>query len=326
MATDYFIAVDLGGTNIRSALFDARDSSIVKRDRVLTEADRGVESVLETIHRSIRNVMPDGGQSVCGIGIGAPGPLDPFRGIIFQAPNLPGWKNIPIRRRLEELLHIPVSVGNDANLAGLAEWKFGAGQTTNDLVYFTISTGIGGGVICGGRMLLGIRGLAAELGHVTVVPDGPPCGCGGRGHLEAVAAGPAIARRAIELLQTGRASSLNGQFSSGGPSRITSQLVAQAAAGGDELARQIFHEAGTYIGRVVADCLAVFNPGVVIIGGGVSQAGDFLLEPIRQTASALAMNPSYTEGLQILQAQLGDDVGLFGAFALAREDYSSRET
>lgn len=323
MTQEYFIAVDLGGTNIRSALFSAQIPGILKRESVSTEAHRGVDDVMEIIHQTILKVMPEDCGAVRGVGIGAPGPVDPFRGILIQGPNLPGWINVPVCERLEALLHIPVRLGNDANLAALGEWKFGAGRGENDLIYLTIGTGIGGGIICGGRLLVGARGLAGEPGHITLVPDGPPCGCGGRGHLEAVASGTAIARRAREFLGEKNTSSLLRELSGNDPARIDAKLVAAAAAQGDALARSIFEEAGTYIGRAVADMLALFNPGMVIFGGGVSRAGDLLLDPVRRGVNRFVMNPSFVQDLQIVRAQQLGDAGLYGGFVLAQNERKS---
>jgi glucokinase len=269
--------------------------------------------------------MPEDPRQVCGVGIGAPGPVDPYRGLLIQGPNLPGWINIPLRDRLAERLKIPVFLGNDANLAALGEWQFGAGRGTDDLIYITISTGIGGGIICGGRLLVGAHGLAGEPGHVTLVPDGPACACGGRGHLEAVASGPAIARRTRELLgRDGGASSLHA-LCGGDPSRIDAKLVSAAAKQGDTLAFSVFQEAGGYVGRAVADMLTLLNPTMIILGGGVSRAGDLLLDPVRKAVERYVMNPSYLEDLRITTAQLGDDAGLFGGFVLARDSRSRRD-
>jgi len=317
---EHIIAVDLGGTNIRAALFSTRQPGILKRESVKTEAQRGVEAVLDLICRTIQAVMPDDRASVRAVGIGAPSPVDPFRGIVVRAPNLPGWINVPAGEMLEQRLQMPVRLGNDANLAALAEWKFGAGQGCNDLIYLTISTGIGGGIISGGRLIVGAHGLAGEPGHFTVVADGPPCGCGGKGHLETVASGTAIARRARELLPGLPSASLIRKLSGDDPARVTAKLVSEAAAQGDDQARSLYDEAGTYIGRAVADMLSLLNPEVIILGGGVARAGDLLLEPVRQAAKRFAMAPSYTDPLRIVRAQMVDDAGLFGAFVLASEE------
>jgi len=184
------VAVDLGGTNIRAAIFPTAEAKPTAIARAPTLAAEGPEAVIDRIIAAIQEVA-SGIEGGMRIGLGAPGPLDPKRGLVIEAPNLPGWVNIPLRDRLEQHFECPVALGNDANLAGLGEWRHGAGRGAHNLLYLTLSTGIGGGVIVDNRLLVGAHGLAAELGHMTVRPDGPLCGCGQRGHLEAVASGPA---------------------------------------------------------------------------------------------------------------------------------------
>ena len=252
-------------------------------------------------------------EEILSIGVAAPGPLDPFTGVVLEAPNIPGWNHLPLRQELEERFDVPVVLGNDANLAALGEWRFGAGQGHSNLIYLTVSTGIGGGVICDDHLLIGQRGLAAELGHVTVVSDGPKCGCGQRGHLEAVAAGPAISGWVKEQLANGLESSLS-EFDT-----ITTKQVAEAARAGDRLAQAAFRRAGTFIGHAVADFLHIFNPSIIIFGGGVSLSGDLLLDPVREAIPERVLSEHYLDNLTIVTAQLGDDAGLMGALALARE-------
>jgi len=184
------VAVDLGGTNIRAAIFLTAEAKPTAIARAPTLAAEGPEAVIDRIIAAIQEVA-SGIEGGMRIGLGAPGPLDPKRGLVIEAPNLPGWVNIPLRDRLEQHFECPVALGNDANLAGLGEWRHGAGRGAHNLLYLTLSTGIGGGVIVDNRLLVGAHGLAAELGHMTVRPDGPLCGCGQRGHLEAVASGEA---------------------------------------------------------------------------------------------------------------------------------------
>jgi glucokinase len=207
---------------------------------------------------------------------------------------------------------VPVHIDNDANLACLGEWRYGAGQGHEHVLYLTISTGIGGGVISHGRLLQGHHGLAAELGHVCVDPDGPLCSCGFRGHVEALASGPSIARYVNEQLAGGARSRLKA-----GPD-LTGRQVAEAAQAGDELARAAFARAGRYLGLAVSNFLHTFDPSVVIFGGGVSQVGDLLFQPFEASLRERVFHPRYLEGLVITQAALGDDAGLLGALALAR--------
>jgi glucokinase len=207
---------------------------------------------------------------------------------------------------------VPAYLDNDANLAGLAEWKFGAGRGHHDVLYLTVSTGVGGGVILGDRLLQGHHGLAAELGHVTVdaSDSAPVCGCGFRGHLEAFSSGTGIERFVADELAAGRKSTLTGK-----PSAMK---IAEAALAGDELARKAYARAGEYLGIGVANYLHIFDPSIVIFGGGVSMSGNLLFEPFEASLHKHVFHPRYLEGLEIKQAELGDDAGLLGALALAR--------
>lgn len=307
------IAVDLGGTSIRAARFDPAGPPALAQVKTPTQASEGPEAVVRRIIEAVEKVLPAGASDV-RIGVGAPGPLDPRRGIIIDAPNLPGWKNLPLRDMLQERLRFPVVIGNDANLAALGEWRYGAGRGAQDLLYLTISTGIGGGVIIDGQLLVGHNGLAAELGHMTVDPDGPLCGCGQRGHLEALASGPAIARRAQELIAQGHPSSLAQHRLP-----LTAEAVGDAARSGDPLARRVLQEAGEAIGLHLASLAHAFNPEIIILGGGVMNIGRLVLDPIERSFHSHILHPAYLEGLRLVPAALGDDVGLIGAMVLARE-------
>jgi glucokinase len=300
------IAVDIGGTQIRAAAFRRGNTTpeVVKRTPT-----RGEGTSFERMCGLIQSVWPEQG-TVEKIVIALPGPLNPETGVIFSAPNIPGWENFPIGPELEKRFGVRTKIGNDANLAALGEWRFGAGQGHHHVLYLTISTGIGGGVISDNHLLLGARGLATELGHIQVLPDGPLCGCGQRGHLEALGSGPAIARYVQEQIASGTDSMLKGE------KKITAKEVSQAAAQGDALAIQAIAQAGTYIGQALASFLHIFNPSVVIFGGGVSFSGDLLFEPIRTALKAHLMDPSYLTDLVMTNAALGDDAGLMGALAL----------
>jgi glucokinase len=311
------LAVDFGGTNIRVARFENEQPPSQASSKTPTKADEGPEAVLQRLKDSIARLLPSE-RSTVRIGIGAPGPLDPFEGVVLSAPNLPGWVDIPLQKIIEDEFGVPVSLGNDANIAALGEWKFGAGRGTDNLVYLTISTGIGGGVIADGRLLVGSRGLAAELGHMTVDPQGPLCGCGQRGHIEAIAAGPAVARRAIAELERGTASSLREIYEHGG--EISAADVGSAAIAGDEMAADIVRETGRYLGAHLANLAHAFNPEIFVLGGGVSQIGPMLFDAIDQALREHVMDPAYLDGLAISPAHLGDDAGLVGAMVLASQD------
>ena len=303
------IAVDIGGTQIRAATYHIESQEPSKVIRIPTCDEH--TTTLDRVQQLISQVWPENDR-VIAISVAAPGPTDPYRGVVIEAPNIPGWVDVPLRNYLENHFQVPVALGNDANLAALGEWMFGAGRGYTHLIYITISTGIGGGIIIDNRLLLGTHGLAAEIGHVTVIPHGPPCGCGGRGHLEAIAAGPAIATWVEQELENGvRSSILHDR-------PITARLVGEAAQKGDRLAVMAIARAANFIGVALSDLLHVFNPSAIIIGGGVSQTGPLLLKPMLEAMQNHVMNPGYLEDLVLRQAAFGDDAGLMGALALAR--------
>ncbi|MHB0987097.1 MAG: ROK family protein [Bellilinea sp.] len=303
-----YVVADIGGTQIRAAVFQAGNPIPLLIKKIRTR-DK-VQTPIERMIGLFKEIWP-AGTSVAAIVVAVPGYLDKNQGVIIEAPNVPGWINLPIRRLLEEQFNVPVLVGNDANLAALGEWRYGAGKGHDNLLYLTISTGIGGGAIVNGKLLVGHRGLAGEFGHITIVPNGPLCGCGHRGHLEAVASGTAIARYVAERISLGAESSLVGVAN---PSAAD---VSQAAIHGDALAIQAISSAGTYIGHTLADFLHLFNPSIVILGGGVISAGALILEPIKKALPEYILGRSYLDQVQIVTASLGDNVGLIGALALA---------
>jgi glucokinase len=305
----YWIAVDIGGTTLRAACFqDANPDPLAIRKLPANHTSR---PALEQVTDLIYSIWP-AGFPASAIGVSAPGPVDPFSGIVLRAPSIPDWVDFPLQQILGEAFQVPTFVGNDANLAALGEWKYGAGQGVDDLIYLTISTGIGGGLIVNGQLLLGKQGLAGELGHITVDPHGPLCSCGRPGHLEALASGPAIARWTEAQLEAGAASGLP----QGKP--LTCRQVAQAAVAGDPLARLAFQRAGTYLGEAISNFVNIFNPATVILGGGVSQSGELLLAPIRSVLARQVYSHHFLDTLKLTRAALGDNAGLLGAFELAR--------
>ncbi len=314
----YIIAVDLGGTQIRAALCSP-DGQIFRRVAKLTLAQEGQEAVIERIGRAISEAMEGAATGeMAGIGIGAPGPLNPTTGILLRAPNLPGWFNVPLRTLISERFGRPTFLGNDANLAGLAEATYGAARGISDVIYLTISTGIGSGIITGGKMLLGSHGLAAEAGHIIVQPDGLLCGCGGHGCLETVAAGPAIARDVVARIEAGKKSKVS-KLVGGDLKKVDARVVSEAAQAGDKVAINAFHRAGEYLGLGIVSLLHLFNPRMIVLGGSVTKAGALLFDPMQKIIEKRAQ-PPYLEGLSIAQAALGDDVGLLGAAALAKTE------
>lgn len=304
-----FIVTDIGGTQIRAARFASGSGTpqIIKKTSTIGSDGTPLERMLDLIAA----IWPEGGQ-VSAICTAAPGPIDPYEGIVYEAPNIPGWVNVPLKKHLTERFHVPAAIGNDANLAALGEWKYGAGQGHHHIIYITVSTGIGAGVISNDQLLVGAHGLATELGHITVDPGGPLCGCGQPGHLESFAAGPSIARWVTEQIQSGTPSILKRDMP------LTAKEVAAAAKSGDELAIAALARAGTYLGRTVADFLHIFNPSAIIFGGGVSQSGAFLFEPLKAAMRKSVLSDKYLDGLVITTAALGDEAGLLGALTLAQ--------
>lgn len=309
----YVLAVDLGGTNLRAALCDAQ-AQILRRVSYPTQAGGGPDAVIGRLGDAIAEVMTGIVDQVAGIGIGAAGPLNPVTGIVMDAPHLPGWHNIPLRNIISARFGLPTFIGNDANLAALAEHTLGAGRGHQDIVYLTISTGIGSGVITAGQMLLGAHGLGAELGHSIVDPDGPPCSGGHHGCLDAFASGTGIARYVAGRIKAGKKTRIL-KMVGGDPAKIDARVVGEAAKLGDKVAIQAFRRAGRHLGIGIANMLRLFNPTLVVLGGSVAKVGALLTDPMWEAIKEYAP-AAYWQGLAIAPAVLGDDVGLLGAAIL----------
>ena len=317
MSTDLrqnVIAVDLGGTNIRAALCN-REGHILKRHKQLTLAEEGPDAVIGRIIESIRNVWPGAGDDpVKAVAVASPGPLDPFTGVVMCPPNLTGWIDVPLRAILAERLGLPVAIGNDANLAALGEQRYGAARGVKDMVYVTISTGLGTGVILNNQMVLGMHGLAAEMGHTSLDIHADWTHAGVPGSFEGHAAGPGIARFAQKKLREGRPS-LMLELAGGDIDAVSAKEVGDAAQRNDPLALEIVAHIARIIGLGFVNLLHAFDPAMIVVGGSVSLMGDLLFDPIRQTVQQYAMQP-YRDR-PIVRAELGDDCGLMGAAALA---------
>jgi len=303
------IGVDLGGTRIRAARLDD-DLKLLERRETLTLSEQGPDAVIERICEQIQAVWPATGD-VQGIGVSSPGPLEPATGVIVSATNLPGWHNVPLGQRLEDRFGVPVYVGNDANVAALAEVARGAARGCKHVIYVTLSTGLGGGIIVDGRLLLGRNGFAAEVGSMMVIEDGQAT------TWELVAGGPPIAQKARERLIEDETSIMR-EMVGGDLSKVDAKLVGQAAAQGDALALEIVHRAGYIIGLGMTSLLHLFNPEILVIGGGLSQMGDLLFEPMRAAIHENIIYEGYLTDLRIELAALGEDVALIGGAALVR--------
>jgi glucokinase len=302
------IAVDIGGTQLRAATYKYSQPKSLSQKRVQTKASE--PNTFGRLVKLIEDIWPKN-EKVDAIGVSCPGPLDPHTGIIMNPPQLKEWRDFPIIVKLTEYFGIPSYLDNDANLACLAEWKFGAGRGHHNVVYLTVSTGVGGGVIIDDRLLHGHHGLAAELGHTTVQADGPLCGCGQRGHLETYSSGTGIERFVTEQLKMGRESVLHSD------KKYSAHDISEAAKKGDALSIEAYQIAGKYLGVGVANFLHSFDPSIVIFGGGVSQSGPLLFDSFSVSLKERVIHPRYLEGLVISNAELGDDSGLLGSRAMA---------
>jgi glucokinase len=310
------IAVDMGGTHIRAAAYQSDQSKPSTHERIKTLANE--PGVFERLVEVIEKVWPHP-HAVDAIGIASPGPLDPYTGYTLAPPNIKQLDNFPLVPKLSEHFGVPAYLDNDANLACLGEWKYGAAKGHRDVLYLTISTGIGGGVIANNRLLQGYHGLAAELGHSIVDPDGPPCSCGFNGHLESFSSGPAIVKYVIKEMAAGAKSDLKPEPD------LNARQVGDAALHGDALAISAYQRAGEYLGIAVASFLHAFDPSIVIFGGGVSQVGPLLFDSFHASLRKRVFHPRYLDNLKIEIAGLGDDAGLLGARAMAEVSLQSTE-
>ena len=311
----HFIGVDLGGTTLTAAVVDVVSGQVLGRHQIPTLAKEGHDAVMVHMAGLIHTVISDAGLSqadVGGVGIGAPGVLDLERGLTLFLPNLPGnWPNVPLKATIEVGVELPTHLLNDVRCFTLGEKTFGAGRDVDTLVCLAIGTGIGGGVVVNGQLHLGIGGTAGEVGHQIIDPYGPPCGCGSWGCLEAFASGPAITAMALKAITQGLTTGI-AEIVDYDLNKVTPEVVCQAALAGDSIAKDIYERAGFYIGVGVANLITLLSPQMVVIGGGVAQAGDLLFDPIRRTARE-RVQVILIERVQIVPAQLGTDAGLIGA-------------
>jgi glucokinase len=319
----YILGVDLGGTNIVVGTVAWDGSAIHGVVGAPTRGEDGADAVVARIARLCWDSMAEAQRTagvardqVAGVGVGAPGPLDRKAGLVLVAPNL-GWRDFPLRQRVSDAVGLPASLDNDANCAVIGEWWIGAGRGAEVCIGITIGTGIGGGIVIGGKLYHGVSDAAGEIGHATVDMTGRRCNCGNYGCLEAYASGPAIAARAVEELQAGAVSSLPG-YVGGDLKSITAQTVYQAAKDGDDVARDIVRETAKFLGAGVATMINVFNPDVFVILGGVTQAGDQLFVPLRAEVARRAFKP-LVERCRIVPGELPGTAGVVGAAATFKE-------
>lgn len=309
------IGVDLGGTNLRAAVVDTQTGHVLADAHGPTRAEEGPPAVIGRmvvlIEQAIRKSRRDK-KDISAIGIGVPGLYNPATNFTLFLPNLPTtWPDVPLGPEITARVGCPAVLINDARAFVLAEATFGAGRNAHTVVGMTLGTGIGGGVVIDGRLHLGINGTAGEVGHQIIDFNGPVCGCGGRGCLEAHASGPAIATLGIKAVRQGRTTAIR-DLVAGDLNRITPEIIVQAAEAGDPVAREILGEAGFYLGIGIATLVTLFSPDVVVIGGGVAQAGDWLFEPIREIVRQRC-HVTPIERVHIVPAALGGEAGVVGA-------------
>ena len=312
----YIVGIDIGGTKLATVVADGT-GTILKKIRKPTSAERGphhaVECLLEMVEQTIR-LAELKRENISGIGVSCGGPLDTKTGVVYSPPNLPGWDAFPLKESIEAEFHVPTIIENDANASALAEWRFGGGRGYNYVLYMTMSTGIGGGIVANGQIYHGANDSAGEVGHQILLPDGPLCGCGQRGCLEALCSGPAIARRAREVIREQPNTAIL-KLADGEIAQVKSEHVLEAARTGDSLAMSLMEETGYYMGWGIANLVNILNPEIVLIGTIAVAAGDLLLDPIRRTVADMAMQRP-AEAVKIMPADLGDAVGDLAAISL----------
>lgn len=314
------IGIDVGGTNVKIALVD-ENGKIIYSNSVPTYAKMGYEYTVNNIKQAIKDLMKETEtqpKDIQGIGFDFPGQVDYKTGVVKLAPNIPGWVNVPIAQMIEEEFHIPTKIDNDVRCAALGEMLFGAGRGCENFICITVGTGIGSGLVVNGQIVRGASNAAGELGHIKLqMKDGPICGCGDTGCLEAFASGPSIVAMAQDYIKGGKSTKFREMAAAEG-GEITPYMVAKAAEAGDPVAKRIFEIVGEYIGIGLTSVINLLNPEKVIIGGGVAEAGDLLFDPIRKTIKERAMVVA-GEAVEIVPAQLGNSAGVIGASMLVEK-------
>ena len=309
-----YIGCDLGGTNLRAAIVDVGSGEVLHQLSIPTLARDGHDSVMKRMGDLFLQIIQSAGmkkEDIGGNGIGVPGVLDLEKGEVLFLPNLPGtWPHVPLQATIEKLTDLPTRLLNDVRSITNGEWRFGAGRGVDTLAVFAIGTGIGGGLVINGQLHLGIGGTAGELGHMTIDFNGPKCGCGNYGCLETYASGPAISAAGMKAVSQGLTTGI-AELCEYDLNRITPELVAKAAQAGDEIAKDIYEKAGYSIGIAAANICVALGPRRIVIGGGVAQAGELLLEPIRRTLRE-RVHIMPIEQVEVVPSQLGDNAGVIG--------------
>lgn len=319
-----YIGIDLGGTNIKAALVNTETGEISAVNSIPTNAREGHDSVIAQMAKVVDQIVTQSGfekSEIGGIGVGLPGSIDIGKGTTVFLTNLPGhWIDVPVRDQLSKWTGLPVALINDARAMTLGEWRFGAGRGV-DIACLTLGTGIGGGLVINGKLHLGPTGSAGELGHISVDVNGPQCGCGNRGCIEAFASGPAISAMGMKAVVQGQETRI-ADLAGGDLNRITPELICEAAHAGDRIAKQIYEFAGMIIGAGVANIILAVSPRRIVIGGGVAAAGDLILDPIRRSIKDRVFLKEVDQ-IDVVPAKLGNNAGLIGAAVWSRNHLNS---
>ena len=312
--------IDLGGTSVKCAL-GTEGGEIVLERSIETKGHLGPEKVLERIGDCMHELVEEAGESLNAVGMGVPGLVDVERGITRFLPNMTShWRDVPAGETLSNRLGCPVRLLNDVRVATLGELAYGQGRDSRDMVFIAIGTGIGGGLVIDGKLHLGPLGAAGELGHQTIDPNGPLCGCGNHGCLETLASGTALAAEGIRLMLMGLAPTLH-EIVDGDPGRVTAETVGEAAEE-DEPVRDAVLHAASYLGIGVANVVTTLHPDLVVLGGGVSNMGEILIERVRdEVRRRVGLFP--VDNIRIEQSELGSKAGVLGAIALGAHGFPS---
>lgn len=313
------VGLDIGGTKLFAGVID-RNGTILSTAKMKTKAAEGFENsrkrIIEVIHLAIKNANLTV-DNIAAIGVGSPGPLDLTNGIVIETPNLK-WKNAPLRAAIEQAFEKPVKIDNDVNVGTLGEYKFGAGREAQHIIGLFVGTGLGGGVIIDGKLLHGFNQNAGELGHVIINPRGPRCGCGVKGHLEAYVSKSGIERHIRKSIKAGKKTSLSKMLNNNNQP-LKSSLLAKAYKEGDKLVRVVVNRSAKYLGWAIANYLNIFNPEIIILGGGVVEAfGETYVSRVIKHVKNHVF-PVALRNVKIVEAQLGDNAGILGASVLAFE-------
>jgi len=319
-ADDLILSIDLGGTKILTAVTNSQ-GEMLSRDHSITPALKSHEAIIQSILESAYRALEQADVAISeltAIGVGAPGLANPETGILLTSPNLPGWRDVPLKDIIQERLGKKTFLINDANAAALGEFYFGAARGARNFIYITLSTGIGGGIVIDGKIYSGTIGAAGEVGHMTIDDEGPICNCGNRGCWETLASGTALAREARHRIKEGVTTSIL-EYAEGDVEKVTAQVVHSAAEQGDSLAKELIARTGYYVGVGLANLINIFNPELIVIGGGLSNIGDMLLKPAFKVAGERAYKEAF-QAVRFASAELGRDSGVLGAAAFALQE------